>query len=469
MAEATVLRKLFVTACAVTRTTDLAARGTGATPFLPALFVLRYANMGGLDRRLFAQQIAQARSFRDDRWCAYWNRIADAHAERATALLRTLAGTDPAAVPDLTDRATVTSDQHLDRLTELLAPAAALFADHGPQADVHAITDLVAAHAPTGDRPRVTAAFRAIDAWVKAITYYQVSAFPGHSPHRMRAYWRSRHLSDALISALAPALHLTAEHVTIPVADDDTVRGYLFLPPGPGPHPVVMITNGLEGTVQELALPQLRYRHSGVALFLMEMPGSYAYTHPMRPTSETVYRQVIDHLVADERLDADRLGMVGVSFGGYWAARMAATDDRLACAIACGAPTHRSFTGGALGTPQIILGALADTLGAAHPVGLLRKLAALSIRDRYPDITIPLLVINGEQDTLLSTQDSVDVAHAAANATLLLYPDDDHCAMRHYRQWLDYSQRWLLEHLRAPATNQRLPTRHAAQAPKRKD
>lgn len=68
---------------------------------------------------------------------------------------------------------------------------------------------------------------------------------------------------------------------------------------------------------------------------------------------------------------------------------------------------------------------------------------ALSIKDLYSHITIPLLVINGDRDTLLSTQDSVDIADAAPHATLLLYPDDDHCAMRHYREWLDHSQHWL--------------------------
>ena len=130
-----------------------------------------------------------------------------------------------------------------------------------------------------------------------------------------------------------------------------------------------------------------------------------------------------------------------------WTARLAATNDRLACAIPCGAPTHRSFHGGALGTPQIILHALANTVGAAHPIDLMGKLKALSIRDLYPDITIPLLVINGDHDTLMSTQDSSDLARAAANATLLLYPDDDHCTMGHYRHWLDYSQHWLMEHL----------------------
>lgn len=57
----------------------------------------------------------------------------------------------------------------------------------------------------------------------------------------------------------------------------------------------------------------------------------------MQPESEAVYHRVIEHLAADQRLDADRIAMVGVSFGGYWTARLAATNNRLACAIACGA------------------------------------------------------------------------------------------------------------------------------------
>ncbi len=450
MAAPTLPQKLFVTACAVTRSSDLAARWTGAAPFLPALFVLRYANMGGLDHDAFAAQIRGARSFRGDRWCSYWNRIADAHARQVSDLLRNLAGPESDAVPDVLDPGIAA--EHVDGLTELIAPAVELFADHGPQPDTRTITALVDEHASTGDRHRIILAYRAVDAWVKAITYYQVSAFPGHDPDRMQAYWRSAHLFDGLIGAAAPTLGLTIEHVDIPLVGGDVVRGYLIVPPGVGPHPVVLTTNGLEGTVQELAIPQLRYRDSGLATFVMEMPGSYAYTDPMSPESEVVYHQVIDHLAADERIDADRIAMVGVSFGGYWTARLAATDNRLACAIACGAPTHRSFHGGALGTPQIILHALAKTVGANHPIDLMRKLRALSIRDRYPDIVIPLLVINGDNDTLMSSQDSSDLADAAGNATLLLYLDDDHCAMGHYREWLDYSQRWLLEHLTPAAT-----------------
>ncbi|WP_374021837.1 alpha/beta hydrolase family protein [Mycobacterium sp. HNNTM2301] len=446
MAEVSLGQKIFVTACAITHTTDLAARWCGATLFLPKLFVLRYANMGGLDPVGFARQIKAARSFRDDRWCNHWNGIAAQHARRAASMLRGLAGANHSPVPDLCEPAAIT-EEHVAVLSELIAPGAVLFADHGPQADDKAITDLVDRHAPEGDRRRTALAFGAIDAWVKAMTYYQVSAFPGHSTHRMQAYWRSRHLFDALIRAIAPAIDVRVEHLEIPASENDTVSGWLVLPPGHGPHPAVLTTNGLEGTVQELALGLLRYRGAGLATFMMEMPGSYAYNEPMGPQSEAIYRRVIDHLATDMRIDPSRIAMVGVSFGGYWAARMAANDDRLACAVACGAPTHHSFDGDALGMPEIIIGALSNTLGVTNPFKLVRALKALTIRDRLSHIAIPLLAINGDHDTLLSTQDTIDLANEAPHATLLLYPDDDHCAMRHYRQWLDSSQEWLRKHL----------------------
>ena len=443
MATVTVWSRLLVTACAITRTTNLVARRRGAAPFLPRLFVLRYANMGGLDPVEFAAQIDHARSFRADRWCNHWNCIAAQHLRRANMLLRDLGDVD---VPDLEDAAAITDDQ-VGALRDVVSPGAVLFADHGPQPSAQAIDDLVAAQA-AGDHRRAAQAFLAIDAWVKALTYYQVSAFPGHDPHRMAAYHRSRELFDVLVRVLAPSIDVHVEQVDVTASEGQIVRGWLILPTTPGPHPVVLATNGLEGTVQELAVALLRYRAAGLATFLMEMPGSYAYTTPMSVRSEAIYRAVVDRLVADDRLDPDRIAMVGVSFGGYWAARMAANDSRLACAVACGAPTHRSFRGG-FGMPDVIIHALAQTLGVSNPIALVRALRRLSIRDRYADITIPLLAINGTHDTLLSTQDTVDLAGAAPDATLLLYPNDDHCAMGHYRQWLDHSQNWLRQRLGA--------------------
>lgn len=444
----TVATRLFVSACAVTRTTDLVARWTGAGFFLPALFVLRYANMGGLDPAVFADELAGARSFRERRWCEHWDRIAAKHLRGAERALAVLAG--PAASGTLFEAARLGRQAPITRRADLLDPlsqAAPVLADHGPQPSSAAIERIVHERFAPGQAEQLVPAVTALDAWIKAITYYQVSAFPGHTPARTAAYWRSGRLFEALVAVLAPGLGVTIEHVEFPV-DGDAVRGYLVLPQTPGPHPTVLVTNGLEGTLQELLIPLVKYRHSGLGIFVMEMPGSYAYQQPMSDRSEGIYRQVIDQLTSHPRVDPARLGMVGVSFGGYWSARIAATDPRLRCAVACGAPTHRTFgPTGSIGIPEIIIRALRATTQATTLVGLAHTLRALSLRKAYREITIPLLVINGDHDTLLSTQDSIDLADNATGATLILYPDDDHCAMGHYHEWLELSQRWLHDHL----------------------
>ena len=287
----------------------------------------------------------------------------------------------------------------------------------------------------------------ALRGMVKAITYLQVSAFPGGSASRMAAYARSRALFHEVAMVVAPLLNLQIERNVIEI-DGDTVEGYLVTPPGKGPHPLAIITNGLEGTVQELAIPLLRYHDSGMAVFVMEMPGTYAYRQPMSDASEDAYHAVIGRLSRHPRIDPQRMGFVGVSFGGYWAARMAARSPLLRCAVACGAPTHHSFkVKTSIGIPDIIIRALLNTTGARTLPSLGITLHGLSLQHLYRQIQIPLLVINGDRDTLLSTQDSIDLAAQAPRATLKLYPHDDHCAMGHYRDWLDLSQAWLIEHL----------------------
>lgn len=422
------LRRVFITACMLTRTTELATRWLGAGFFLPALFVLRYASMGGLDRQAFAAQLQSVRSFKDDAWCGHWHALAQAHIEAIAAASPRFV--DPSAATGL----------NLNALREALAPLGQRVATLMSMSEADAQRALAAEPAAS---PETRAAVVALRCVVKAVTYHQVGAFPGGSEARMAAYARSRSLFHALTEVVGPLLGLQIERERIEVAGD-VVEGYLVTPHGSGRHPLAIITNGLEGTVQELAIPLLKYHDSGMAVFVMEMPGTYAYRQPMSLASEGVYRDVIAQLRGHPLIDPHRLGFVGVSFGGHWAARMAASSPYLRCVVACGAPTHRSFMPhSTIGIPDIIIQALRTTTGATTLMGLGLKLKALSLRHRYGQIQVPLLVINGDRDTLLSTQDSVDLAAGAVNATLKLYPHDDHCAMAHYQEWLDLSQAWM--------------------------
>jgi len=429
-------RRAFVSALALTHTTDWMAHRVGTAPFLPALFVERFAHLGGIAPEVFAAQLALCRSFEDRRWTAHWESFAREQFRIADAALAALGGPSTRALLDSTD------DVQIGELGDVLAAAVEILAERGPIASADAVTGFCARHPESRD------AAVALDALIKAMVYEFAAAWPGWSPRRLLAYQTSHRLCEILLTALAPAMGVSIDVVRIPLPDGDEVRGFLLAPKDAQYIPTVLVTNGLEGTLAESTLPLLRYRAEGLAYFVMEMPGTYHYTQPLAPGSERVYTVVIDFLVNDSRVDADRIGMLGISFGGHWATRMAAVEPRLRASVANGTPADRTFSpASSTGIPELLVSTIRSTIGATSLLDMVRKLSALSLRDYYRRIAIPLLVINGANDTLVSVQDSIEIATYAPHAQLVLYADDDHCAPRHGIEWFDLSIEFLRTYL----------------------
>ncbi len=433
-----VARKVFTSACAVTHATEWAATRLGTAFFLPALFVDRFSHLGGIDRSVFSEQLAGCRTFEDEAWATHWQALADIHIDVANAALERLGG------PSVEQMLNPSDEQaDLAALGALLAPAVSILSERGAIAP----SDAVESFLRQSGGHRADAAV-AVDALVKVIVYTFAASWPGYTTARMHAHWTSRRLCDVLTEALAAAMGVQIQHIDIAVPGGDVVHGTAVFPLQAHKVPTVLITNGLEGTVAEILLPLLKYRNRGLGFFVMEMPGTYTYGQPLAAEGEGTYRAVIDHLAADPRVDADRLGMLGLSFGGYWAARMAAVEPRLRAVVANGAPTHHTFElSGTLGVPEIMVWTLSNATHARGNLDLMRKLRALSLKNHYSRITAPLFVINGDTDTLVSTQDSIDLATHAPNAVLKLYPGDDHCAMSNAPDWFEKSMQFLSDHL----------------------
>ncbi|WP_175583853.1 alpha/beta hydrolase family protein [Nocardia cyriacigeorgica] len=441
MTVSDLIQRAIVTACALTHTTERATHRFGPVPFLPRLFADRFTHLGGISDEEFREQLEGCRSFEDLRWTRYWEAFADRHLAAADPALGALGGP---RTSELLDGGAV----DVRALGELLAPAAAILSERGAVADPNAVDRFCEEH------PAHANAAIALDSLIKAMVYEFVAAWPGWSPLRLRAYERSHVLGEILLTALAPAMDVTIERVEIPFGDDDRVRGYFMIPSGAKNPPVELVTNGVEGTLAEVLLPMLKYRSEGLAMFIMEMPGTYSYREPLSPDAERVFTKVIDFLVSDPRVDGERIGMMGLSFGAHWATRMAAVDPRLQVAVANGAPTNRTFKPlASIGVPEIMVSTLRNATGATNMANLMKKLAAMSIADYYPRIPIPLLVINGAEDTLVSTQDSIDIAIGAPYGQLVLYAGDDHCAMGHGEQWMRLSQDFLRSHLLTAVEN----------------
>ncbi|MGX1471491.1 UNVERIFIED_CONTAM: fermentation-respiration switch protein FrsA (DUF1100 family) [Streptomyces canus] len=119
-----------------------------------------------------------------------------------------------------------------------------------------------------------------------------------------------------------------------------TLRGWLFLPDGPGPHPAITMAHGYAG-VKEHGLEQFAeaFAEDGFVVLL--------HDHRTFGASEGFPRQDVDpwQQIADWRraisflesrpeVDPDRIGLWGTSYAGGHALVLGATDRRLRCVVA---------------------------------------------------------------------------------------------------------------------------------------
>jgi len=105
---------------------------------------------------------------------------------------------------------------------------------------------------------------------------------------------------------------------------------WVVLPPpnrrGPGPMPAVILSNGLDSMteVEVLAIAET-FLDRGIAAVLFDGPGQGIHVGqlPLRIDMETVVAALVERLGEHGEIAVDRLGFLGVSFGGYLALRVA--------------------------------------------------------------------------------------------------------------------------------------------------
>jgi 2,6-dihydroxypseudooxynicotine hydrolase len=109
-----------------------------------------------------------------------------------------------------------------------------------------------------------------------------------------------------------------------------------------GPSPVVIMTMGLDSTKEELILFEQYFLDRGMATLAVDGPGQgeAEYELPIRYDYENVVGPVIDWIEQNKDLDAKRIGLWGISLGGYYGPRTVAFEKRVkACISNCG-PYH---------------------------------------------------------------------------------------------------------------------------------
>ncbi|WP_313803194.1 alpha/beta hydrolase [Sphingobium sp.] len=202
-----------------------------------------------------------------------------------------------------------------------------------------------------------------------------------------------------------------AERVTISYGDGKELAGILSLPEGAGPHPAVIFFNGFD-SIKEMhyAFYAEDAAKRGVAVLFIDQEGTgeamRLHQIHKQVNSEKVAGLWFDYLAARPEIDGNRIGVAGISNGGYDAPRAAAFEKRLKCVACVGAFYNADdYMGRFDGGEMSVTAGLSDlddhmkvVTGKTDLEAAWRAFAERDLNGVVDKIKVPLLVVHGEND-----------------------------------------------------------------------
>src|SRR6202048_4964697 len=134
------------------------------------------------------------------------------------------------------------------------------------------------------------------------------------------------------------------EIVRIPFAGKEII-GYLRLPKNAnGPVPLVLAVNGLDSRKEDLSESFSAILPFGIGFLAVDGPGTGQNPIKVSENAERMLSRVLDYIATRPEIDKNRVAMHGVSWGAYWATKMAIVERaRLKGASAQSPPTDKFF------------------------------------------------------------------------------------------------------------------------------
>jgi len=243
-----------------------------------------------------------------------------------------------------------------------------------------------------------------------AYEFFRIGRYPvPSSPEKVSCY------KAALRNYLKAAKYFDppAERIEIPF-EGGLLVGYLQIPRGTSRPPVVMHWGGVDGWKEDRRGANEAFHRLGLATFAIDMPGTGenpVLAHEVQ--AERTFCAAMDALENKPDIDGTRIAVMGASFGGYWATKLAYVEaKRLRGAVNWGAGVHRTFqpewlrpalterAAQYLMGPSSLLEARAYIFRAKSLDEVLQTAPRLSLKTQgfLDRASAPLLLINGKKD-----------------------------------------------------------------------
>ena len=283
----------------------------------------------------------------------------------------------------------------------------------------------------------------------RAATYYHFAKFLFvHDPGQMRA----AHMKAVECRQLAlPHLRPPGERVEI-AFEGGHFAGILRRPAGaPARVPVVVMIPGLDSAKEELGAYETPFLARGMATLLVDGPGQgeAEYRFPIRGDYEAAATAIVDWIFGRHDLDATRIGLWGVSLGGYYAPRAVAYEKRIRACVALAGPYDWGAIFDAL--PELTREAFRVRSHLRTEEEARRHARTLTLKDAARKIECPLFLVAGKLDRLVPWQDAERIAaEVKGPVELLVIEDGNHIANNRPYRYRLRSADWMAAQLGLP-------------------
>ncbi|CAG9173400.1 2,6-dihydropseudooxynicotine hydrolase [Cupriavidus laharis] len=173
-------------------------------------------------------------------------------------------------------------------------------------------------------------------AYYRAAQYYQwAEAFVGPADPLAKSLYQ-RHLST--FARFAELSQPQVEIIDIPF-DGASLKAYFIPAVGvTGPAPTVILSDGLDGTKEEMFPIANALAMRGISCLAVDGPGQGATLRlsrlVARHDSEVAVGRMVDYLETRPDVDHNRIGIIAASLGGYYAPRAVAFEKRIKACVA---------------------------------------------------------------------------------------------------------------------------------------
>ena len=268
-----------------------------------------------------------------------------------------------------------------------------------------------------------------------------------------------RRLTDFSASLRSVAGISEPQELTLPSADGYPVHGWLVKPAGPGPHPVLLNIHGGPFAQFSVALfdEAQVYAGAGYAVLMCNPRGSAGYGQEhgrsIKERMGTLDMQdvlaFLDGAVEKfEDLDAENVGIMGGSYGGYLTAWTISHDHRFRAAI-----VERGFLDPVSFTGSSDIGWF---FGGEYTGSSAEQMEAQSPMARVDNVRTPSLVIHSEEDLRCPVEQGqryfTALKQQGVETGFLVFPGENHELSRsgtphHRKQRFDEILKWWARYL----------------------